>query len=90
MNDTNGKGGGRMLGVYAVPETTDGERKFWPKIGIAFTNRDGSVNIILEALPLGTNKLQVRELPARDDRRPGSATGGPPPRTPLETIEVRS
>jgi hypothetical protein len=90
MNDTNGKGGSRMLGVYAIPESTDGERKFWPKIGIAFTNRDGSVSILLEALPLGTNKLQVRELPPRDDRRPGSTAGTPPGRAPLETVEVRS
>jgi hypothetical protein len=90
MSDTNGKGGSRMLGVYAIPESTDGERKFWPKIGIAFTNRDGSVSIILEALPLGTNKLQVRELPARDDHKPGSAPGTPPRRVPLETVEVRT
>ena len=90
MTDTNGKGGGRMLGVYAIPESTDGERKFWPKIGIAFTNRDGSVSIILEALPLGTNKLQVRDLPARDDRRPASNGGAPARRVPLETVEVRT
>ena len=86
MNDTK-SGGARRLAVFAVPDSTDGEKKFWPKIGVAFTNRDGSIAILLDALPLGTNKLQVREQ--RDDGRP-AANGAPPRRAPLETVEVRS
>jgi hypothetical protein len=89
MSDTNDKGGGRRLGVYAIPDASDGERKWWPKIGIAYTNRDGSISLLLEALPLGTNKLQVREM--REDGRP-AGNGAPRrvPLEPLETIEVRS
>ncbi len=55
-------------------------------MGVAFTNRDGSINLFLDALPLGTNRLQVRE--------PGSGgvarrrTGRRPPRD-FETVEVR-
>ncbi len=71
MNDTNGTG--RRLVVYAVPESKDGEKAFWPKIGIAFTNRDGSINLLLDALPLGTNKLQVRE--PRPPAEPRGANG---------------
>ncbi len=82
MSETNGTGGGRRLAVYAIPEKRDGEKSFWPKIGIAFTNRDGSINILLDALPLGTNRLQVREM--REDARPAA-----PRRSELETIEVR-
>ena len=33
---------------------------FWMRVGTAFENRDGSLNIYLDALPLG-GKLQVRE-----------------------------
>jgi hypothetical protein len=85
MSDSNDKGGVRKLAVYAIPESTNGERPWWTKIGVAFTNRDGSISILLDALPLGTNKLQVREQ--REDGRP-SANGGPR-RTALETVEVR-
>ncbi len=85
MSDTNGTtGGGKRLVVYAVPDSKDGERTYWPKIGIAFTNRDGSIAILLDALPLGTNRLQVREL--RDD---GRAAPGAARRNGLETVEVR-
>lgn len=89
MSDTSGN---RRLAVYAIPESKDGEKRYWPKIGIAFSNRDGSINLILEALPCGTNRLQVREeKPAAErgaaDRGPGN--GAPVGRrSGFETIEV--
>jgi hypothetical protein len=90
MSETNGTGGQRPLAVYAVTGSKDGEKTFWPKIGVAFRNRDGSVAILLDALPLGTNKLQVREpFKEREDGRapaPGQAARG---NGKLETIEVR-
>ncbi len=82
MNDTNGTG--RRLVVYAVPESKDGEKAFWPKIGIAFTNRDGSINLLLDALPLGTNKLQVRE-----PRPPAEPRGANGTHRSFDTVEVR-
>ena len=85
MSDTNGTNGSRRLAVYAIPESKDGEKSFWPKLGIAYTNRDGSISIYLEALPLGTNKLQVREPRERDDARPAPAAR----RNGFETVEVR-
>jgi hypothetical protein len=92
MSDTNGTNGGKRLAVYAIPESKDGEKSFWPRIGVAFPNRDGSIAILLDALPLGTNRLQVREL--RDGDRP--AAGAPrrngaegPRRSGFETVEVR-
>jgi hypothetical protein len=54
----------------------------WVKVGIGWPNRDGSINLRMDAFPVGTNKLQVRE----DDRvslAPGTRRPG------LETIEVR-
>jgi hypothetical protein len=73
MSDTS-TGGGKRLAVYAINEK-DGDRgTWWQKIGMAFTNRDGSTSIYLDALPLGTNKLQVREQ--RDEARaPAGANG---------------
>jgi len=88
MSDTAGTGPRKPLSVFAVPpEGDDGEKRFWTKIGVAFTNRDGSINLILEALPLGTNKLQIREAKPSPDRPAGAAArnGG----RSFETIEVR-
>jgi hypothetical protein len=77
MSDTNGAGSRKPLAVYAIPpESDDGEKKFWPRIGAAFTNRDGSITLVLDALPLGTNKLQIRE-PKPAPERPRSADGPP-------------
>ncbi|BDG02174.1 hypothetical protein [Anaeromyxobacter oryzae] len=82
MSDTNGA---RRLAVYAVPESKDGEKKFWPKIGVAFANRDGSFSLLLDALPLGTNKLQMREAFPPVEARNGNGAV----RRDLEVVEVR-
>lgn len=87
MNDTNGTNGAKKLAVFALVEHPDraDETKThtrWVKIGAAFVNRDGSMNLYLDAFPIGTNKLQVRE----DDRVPGA---GPRRIGGLETVEVR-
>jgi hypothetical protein len=87
MSDTNGTGPRKPLAVYAIPpEGEDGEKRFWTKIGVAFTNRDGSTTLILDALPLGTNKLQVREqkLPAERSAGVGNRNGD----RRFETVEV--
>ncbi len=82
MNETNGQS--RRLAVFAIPESKDGEKTFWTKIGAAFTNRDGSITLLLDALPLGTNRLQVREPKAPAEGR------APAPRREFETVEVHS
>jgi hypothetical protein len=84
MSETNGGSGGRRLQVWAIPESRDGEKAFWVKIGVAFTNRDGSVNVILDALPIGTNRLQIRE--PKEEARTGAA---PARRNGSEPVEVR-
>ncbi len=81
MNETNGSG--RRLAVFAVPDTKEGEKGYWTKVGVAFTNRDGSINLFLDAFPIGTNKLQVREQKPAAER---GANGG---HRDLETVEVR-
>jgi len=54
--------------VYTVIERLDGEskRSFWVRIGAAFTNRDGSFTVKLDALPVN-GTLQVREWPTREE-----------------------
>lgn len=52
---------GTLLSVYAVNEKDGDRTAWWQKIGRGFTNRDGSITIYLDALPLGTNKLTIRD-----------------------------
>ncbi len=58
--------------LFAYSMTQRGEKTYWNKIGVAFKNRDGSITVKLDSLPV-SGELQVREdNDRRDDRR------GPP------------
>ncbi len=50
--------------VYTITER--GERKFWNRIGIASVNRDGSLNVKLDAVPVN-GMLHVRDYTPRDE-----------------------
>jgi hypothetical protein len=58
-------GGPVKKAVFVLTEkmTPDGTRTFWTRVGAAFDNKDGSVTVRLDALPL-SGTLQIRE----DDR----------------------
>jgi hypothetical protein len=42
----------------------------WMRVGTAFDNRDGSINVYLDAYPQN-GKLHIREMEESDFRRPG-------------------
>jgi hypothetical protein len=48
-----------MKAVYTVIDRGQG-KSFWVRIGVGFTNRDGSINLRLDAIPVN-GTLQVRE-----------------------------
>ena len=65
---------GKMKIVYAITsrEAKPGTgastpRKYWSRIGVAFVNRDGSLSVKLEALPV-SGELHIRDYvpPAPD------------------------
>jgi hypothetical protein len=45
--------------VYTVVER-EGQKAFWLKIGTAFVNKDESLNVYLNALPI-SGELNIRE-----------------------------
>jgi hypothetical protein len=47
--------------VYSIRQTKGGT--VWHRIGAAFTNKDGSLNVVLDSLPLD-GKLHIREAKA--------------------------
>ena len=50
----------RMMEVFTIVDKEGFERSFWVKVGACFPNRDGSLNVYLDALPLN-GRLQIRE-----------------------------
>lgn len=55
----------RMKVCYVI--TTRGEKKYWNRIGVAFVNSDGSINVKLESLPVGGD-FQIRDYVPREER----------------------
>lgn len=66
--------------VYAIVER--GARKHWLRIGMAFVNRDGSLNVRLDAVPL-SGQLHIRDNPPRDERENRENLGEPLPPLPV-------
>ncbi len=52
--------------VFAITER-DG-KTYWNRVGAAFENKDGSVNVNLDALPV-SGRLQIREDEERGGER---------------------
>lgn len=63
-------GGRKPWAAYNIIDRGEGKTKIWSRIGSAWLNRDGSMNIVLDSFPLG-GKLQIRE----DDREPKPERG---------------
>jgi hypothetical protein len=61
---------GKRLAVFSIREGKGGS--IWVRAGSAFVNKDGSLNVLLDVLPLD-GKLHVRE--AADKRDGMQATG---------------
>jgi O-succinylbenzoate synthase len=72
MNDSTNGGGKRPLALYAILERNG--KTIWMKVGAAFANRDGSIAVNLDAIPVGPYRLQVREQRAWEDARPTNGT----------------
>jgi len=41
-------------------------KKFWNRVGVAFVNSDGSINVKLEAMPV-SGEIQIRDYVPRDE-----------------------
>ena len=69
--------------VYAIVER--GPKKHWLRIGLAFVNRDGSLNVRLDAVPL-TGQLHIRDDVHRPnpDEPPGPSESSPHDAAPNE------
>ena len=72
-----------MKDVYVIYDARNEgrERSRWVRIGVAFDNKDGSLNVLLDALPL-SGRLHIRERetdPNANGTRPPRGDGGAAP-----------
>ncbi|NNL66581.1 MAG: hypothetical protein HKP30_10085 [Myxococcales bacterium] len=61
-------GAHERLGVYSVRNfnTKEGEEKSkWTQIGTAFGCKDGSLNVVLDHLPVGEGTINIRPFRER-------------------------
>ncbi len=54
----------KMKIVYVISER--GGKNYWNRIGVAFVNGDGSLNVKLEAIPVN-GEMHVRDYVPRED-----------------------
>ena len=57
----------QLKDVYTISEREGGQeagRERWTRIGIGFVNRDNSINVVLDAIPL-SGRLHIRERQAK-------------------------
>ena len=54
----------RIKMVYVITERSG--KSYWNRIGIAFVNQDGSINVKLDAMPV-KGELQIRDYVPRED-----------------------
>jgi len=47
--------------VYVITKREGVEKGFWTRIGVAFVNRDGSLNVKLDAVPVN-GELHIRDF----------------------------
>lgn len=52
--------------VYVITERNN--KSFWNRIGVAFVNQDGSINVKLDALPV-SGEMQIRDYIPREGNR---------------------
>lgn len=48
----------------------EGKKAFWTEIGVGFTNRDGSIALKLNLVPIDGGMIVVKPLEARDQGGP--------------------
>ncbi len=60
----NTKQTSKAKAVYNIVE--NGEYTNWNKVGVAFVNKDGSYNVVLDALPVN-GKLHIRDFKPKAD-----------------------
>lgn len=69
---------GKRFAAWNIIERKAGEKPVWNRVGIGFVNRDGSINVLLDSIPL-QGKIQLRDdKDSREATQPWSRRPRPP------------
>ena len=67
----------KTLRVYTIVKSDkEGQKDFWQSIGRAFENKDGSLNVRLNALPIN-GQLHIREDKTEKETNENTASDEP-------------
>ncbi|MFH1812181.1 MAG: hypothetical protein ABIJ09_25820 [Pseudomonadota bacterium] len=58
----------RRKAVYSIKEGKEADKSYWTRVGVAFINKDDSLNVQLDCLPVD-GRLHIRDFP---DRQPSN------------------
>ena len=58
----------KMKVVFTIVESEKGDKSFFRRVGTGFVNRDDSMNIYLDALPVG-GKLHIRDADEHSNKK---------------------
>ena len=63
-----------------TPIEKDGKNLYWMRLGSAYTNKDESINVYLDAIPVNQKewKLQLREMEEEDFKKKDGTVSQPP------------
>jgi hypothetical protein len=59
--------------VYVINERNG--KSYWTRIGFGSVNKDGSMNLRFDAIPIGGSTVQVRDWEPRDESKFGGTEG---------------
>ena len=55
-----------MFAVYTIRRYDNDNKSFWVRIGTAFKNKDGSLNVLLDAFP-ANGELHIRRPKKKEE-----------------------
>lgn len=59
--------------VFALIKVEGDDREKWVRCGIGFVNRDGSITVLLDCMPVNSGKLIIREWETRAEKMPAGS-----------------
>lgn len=54
----------QLKDVFVIPERNDEDKSPWIRVGVAFVNKDDSLNVVLDAIPV-TGRFHIRDRQKR-------------------------
>lgn len=56
----------KIKDVYSITERGEQGSSAWSKIGVAFVNKDDSLNVVLDAIPMN-GKIHIRDRKKKNE-----------------------